>query len=215
MQTKGNSWPWTVVVPVVGIASMVGAAICLSGETPDGGNAPDRSSTSAARSSTMKSPAAVFSQRKIKKPTTGTIVRLRRTHWFTQAYRTEDLDKIAALVGVSRRSWEPLEVFRRRVRHERTGRGARLTERFLPTTNSIRWSPGRNRTMAGLDAAMPPQRLVATAASSNRSVGQSTRMEIGRSTPVAACTSASILAARNELPPTRYPLRTKKTITAT
>jgi len=42
--------------------------------------------------------------------------RLRRTHWFTEAYRVEDLAKIAALVGVARRSWEPLEMFRERVR---------------------------------------------------------------------------------------------------
>jgi hypothetical protein len=42
--------------------------------------------------------------------------RLRRTHWFTMAYRLQDLEKISALVGVTRRSWEPLEMFRERVR---------------------------------------------------------------------------------------------------
>jgi hypothetical protein len=42
--------------------------------------------------------------------------RLRRTHWFERAYRLGDLERIAALVGVQRRSWEPLELFRQRVR---------------------------------------------------------------------------------------------------
>jgi hypothetical protein len=42
--------------------------------------------------------------------------RLRRTHWFAEAYRLTDLEKIAALVGIIRRSWEPLEMFRERVR---------------------------------------------------------------------------------------------------
>jgi len=42
--------------------------------------------------------------------------RMRRTHWFELAYRLVDLEKLAALVGVSRRSWETLPVFRGRVR---------------------------------------------------------------------------------------------------
>jgi hypothetical protein len=42
--------------------------------------------------------------------------RLRRTHWFELAYRLVDLEQLAALVGVTRRSWEPLDEFRQRVR---------------------------------------------------------------------------------------------------
>lgn len=42
--------------------------------------------------------------------------RLRRTHWFELAYRLVDLERLAALVGVTRRSWEPLAEFRQRVR---------------------------------------------------------------------------------------------------
>ena len=42
--------------------------------------------------------------------------RMRRTHWFDLVYRLVDLERLVALVGVSRRSWETLPVLRARVR---------------------------------------------------------------------------------------------------
>jgi hypothetical protein len=42
--------------------------------------------------------------------------RMRRTHWFDLAYRLVDAERLAALVGVERRSWETLPLFRARVR---------------------------------------------------------------------------------------------------
>lgn len=42
--------------------------------------------------------------------------RMRRTHWFDLVYRLADMEKLAALAGVRRRSWETLPVFRARVR---------------------------------------------------------------------------------------------------
>ena len=42
--------------------------------------------------------------------------RMRRTHWFDLVYRLADLERLAALVGMRRRSWETLPLFRARVR---------------------------------------------------------------------------------------------------
>jgi len=41
--------------------------------------------------------------------------RLRQTHWIRTAYRLEDVEKLAALVGVARLPWEDLRTFRARL----------------------------------------------------------------------------------------------------
>ncbi len=43
------------------------------------------------------------------------IERMRRTHWVNYAYQTQDLEKLAALVGMQRYSWETLPLFRTRL----------------------------------------------------------------------------------------------------
>lgn len=43
------------------------------------------------------------------------LYRLRRTHWVGSVYRLQDLEKLAALVGVSRLPWEDLASFRSRL----------------------------------------------------------------------------------------------------
>jgi hypothetical protein len=41
--------------------------------------------------------------------------RMRQTHWVNFAYRVEDLDKLAALLGIERFEWEHLRLFRARL----------------------------------------------------------------------------------------------------
>lgn len=43
------------------------------------------------------------------------IERMRRTHWVNFVYQLEDLEKLAALVGVKRQPWETLPIFRIRL----------------------------------------------------------------------------------------------------